>query len=161
MGISVKMTPGVDEIQRFLEKEVGKNVQRLIKSLQYVGEQVVNGIRDGSMSNWNDRTGNLRSSIGYIVSVDGVPQNISGFEQVDGPQREEGFNANQSRNYAQTLASLYPRGIALIVVAGMEYASYVEAMENKTVLAQGEIEARTLIEEMIRELNSRYSSDKD
>lgn len=155
------VTANIDfrQIRDQLEREVRRNIQRIIASLQYVGETVVNEIRTSHISDWNDRTGNLRSSVGYILSIDGQPLNMSGFERVDGPDREKSTEdgSESGRAYAQSLCSLYPKGIALIVVAGMEYAAYVEAMENKVVLAQGEIEARKLVSEMIQRLNSRYS----
>lgn len=155
------VTANIDfrQIRDQLEREVRRNIQRIIASLQYVGETVVNEIRTSHISDWNDRSGNLRSSVGYILSVDGQPINMSGFERVDGPDREKSTEdgSESGRAYAQSLCSLYPKGIALIVVAGMEYAAYVEAMENKVVLAQGEIEAWKLVSEMLQELNSRYS----
>ena len=157
MGVTANID--IRQIRDQLEREVRKNIHRVIASLQYVGETVVNEIRTSHISDWNDRTGNLRSSVGYILSVDGQPMNMSGFERVDGPDREKSTEdgSESGRAYAQSLCSLYPKGIALIVVAGMEYAAYVEAMENKVVLAQGEIEARKLVSEMLQELNSRYS----
>ena len=155
------MTSNIDikQIRDYLDKETRKNIQRVIASLQYVGETVVNEIRTSHISDWNDQTGNLRSSIGYILAVDGQPMNMSGFERVDGPDRDKTTKdgSESGKSYAQSLCSLYPKGIALIVVAGMEYAAYVEAMENKVVLAQGEMEARKMVAEMIQELNSRYS----
>ena len=155
------MTSDIDikQIRDYLDKETRKNIQRVIASLQYVGETVVNEIRTSHISDWNDQTGNLRSSIGYILAVDGQPLNMSGFEKVDGPDRDKTTEdgSESGKSYAQSLCSLYPKGIALIVVAGMEYAAYVEAMENKVVLAQGEIEARKRVNEMIQKLNSKYS----
>ena len=149
----------IKQIRDYLDKETRKNIQRVVASLQYVGETVVNEIRTSHISDWNDQTGNLRSSIGYILAVDGQPLNMSGFEKVDGPDRDKTTEdgSESGKSYAQSLCSLYPKGIALIVVAGMEYAAYVEAMENKVVLAQGEIEARKRVNEMIQKLNSKYS----
>lgn len=158
--MGIEMTTTMAEIRAFLEKEVKRNLHRVIASLQYVGETVVNEIRDSHISAWNDQTGNLRSSIGYIVSVDGEPVGASDFKKVVGPKADEEKDIDGSPEglaYAERLCKLYPKGIALIVVAGMEYASYVEAMENKVVLAQGEIEARVLVNEMIQELNNRYA----
>lgn len=158
MGIKIKMDIG--DIRNYLQKELQKSIHQVIASLQRVGEQVVNEIRTEHISDWEDQTGNLRSSIGYIISVDGEPYNMSGFEQIDGPdrgtERDPGYNQEDPKEYARSLCKLHPKGIALIVVAGMEYASYVEAMENKTVLAQGEIEARKLVNEMIGHLNQKW-----
>ena len=158
------------QIRDYLNREAQKHLQRTITLLQYVGETVVNDIRTSHISNWIDRTGNLRSSIGYIIAIDGKPIKLSSFERVFGPEEPRQLGkknesdgsdgTTQGKAYARELASLYPNGIALIVVAGMEYASYVEKRDNKTVLAQGEIEARRLVDQMIRELNSKTNSEK-
>ena len=154
------MTTPMNEIRAYLQREVQRNVQRVIATLQYIGEKVVNQIRTSDISEWTDQTGNLRSSIGYIVAVDGSPVGSSKFERVDGPKRDttEEDGSAMGRQYAESLCALYPKGIALIVVAGMEYASYVEAMENKVVLAQAEIEAQKMALDMIQKLNSRYGN---
>lgn len=155
MGIEVKMD--MRKIREYLNREAQRHLQRTITLLQYVGETVVNNIRTSHISNWTDQTGNLRSSIGYIISVDGQPIGMSDFSKVVGPKPSESAEdgTQAGKDYARQLASLYPKGIALIVVAGMEYASYVEKRDNKTVLAQGEVETRRLVEQMIRELNSK------
>ena len=158
MGIEARID--IREIRAYLEREVRKHEKRLVAMLQYVGQTVVNEIRTSHISNWDDQTGNLRSSTGYIVSVDGIPQVESAFEMVDGPDRAKTtVNGSQiGKNYAESLVPLFPRGIALIVVAGMSYASYVEKLKNKTVLAQGELEARKLVDKMIQELNAKLNS---
>lgn len=149
------------EIRDYLAREVEKYQARIIAMLQYVGETVVNRIRTSDISEWDDQTGNLRSSIGYIISLDGVPLKESNFERVDGPKRgttsDDGTQVGKS--FAESLTSLYPKGIALIVVAGMEYASYVERMENKTVLAQGELEAQRLVSQLIEKLNRAQTGE--
>lgn len=159
MGIKARFTP--QEIRDALQREVRKQERRIVSMLNYVGQTVVNEIRAGQISNWIDHTKNLRSSIGYVVCLDGVPQNMSAFEQM--PAAEIGNGETQSgsvegRQFIQSLVPLFPKGIALIVVAGMEYASYVEKLENKTVLAQGEIEAKKMVDKMIQELNEKLES---
>lgn len=159
MGVEVKVD--MNEIRAYLEREVRKHERRLVTMLHYVGQTVVNEIRTSHISNWDDKTGNLRSSIGYTVLLDGVPQATSAFERVDGPERgkkNEPDGSMEGKNYLQSLVPLFPKGIALIIVAGMEYASYVEKMQNKTVLAQGEIEAGKLIVSMIEQLNAKLST---
>ena len=155
------MTTPIEQIRAFLMKEAERNVQKVVAMLNYVGEQVVNQIRTSDISNWIDRTGNLRSSIGYIVTIDGEVVKTSSFEPVNGPDRtgEDADGSAEGRGYANRIAGLYSKGIALIVVAGMEYASYVEKLENKVVLAQGEIEAQKLVAQMIEKLNARKDND--
>ncbi len=160
MGITTNID--MREIRDYLNQEVQKNVHRVIASLQYVGETVVNEIRTSHISDWNDDTGNLRSSVGYIIALDGQPIGMSDFERVDGPNRDKTDvdGSQEGRYYAQGLCNLYPQGIALIIVAGMEYAAYVEAMKNKTVLAQGEIVAKSLVAEMITRLNKEFGGNE-
>lgn len=142
----------IKAIRDYLMKESEKHLHRVIAMLHEVGLDVVNQIRDSLISNWDDQTGNLRSSIGYIISLDGEPIEMSSFPRVDGPKRtpEDPNGSEMGKSYAQSLVSLYPKGIALIVVAGMEYAAYVEKKENKTVLAQAKLVAQQLVAEMIQ-----------
>lgn len=166
MGIEIKTTMDMREIRDYLNREAQRHLARTIEMLQNVGERVVNEIRTSHISDWNDQWGNLRSSVGYIIAMDGKPIAMSDFSKVLGPLLRDDANAvrNKSegsqagRQYARELVSLYPQGIALIVVAGMEYASYVENRDNKVVLAQGEIEAKTLIEQMIQKLNAKLGN---
>lgn len=153
MGVEVKMD--IREIRDYLMREAEKHQARVIAMLRYVGETVVNKIRASDISEWNDQTGNLRSSVGYIISIDGVPIETSPFPTVDGPKRADTSDDGSQigKSFAESLTALYTHGIALIVVAGMEYATYVERMENKTVLAQGELEAQRLVSELIEQLN--------
>jgi len=159
MGVGVKFD--FEETKSYLAREVEKHEQRLITMLDYIGQTVVNEIRTSHISNWEDQTGNLRSSIGYMILLDGVPQHASQFPRVDGPKREKTNvdGSAEGKNYMDSLIPLFPKGIALVIVAGMEYASYVEKMQNKTVLAQGEIEAETLIANMVAQLNARLNND--
>ena len=152
--MGVTMTPPLGDLKAEMLRQARLHTQRVIKSLQFIGEDIVNQIRDGKLSNWNDQTGNLRSSTGYIITVDGMVVSESSFPVV----REGGDGSSTGRSFAKALASLHPTGIALIVVAGMEYASYVEAMDNKAVIAGAEVQARTLVEKMLMELNQRYAN---
>ena len=150
MGIKVS---GIDEIIKQLKEETQKVIEEVATELSKIGEEVVKGIVNGETSSWNDQTGNLRSSVGYIVTKDGEVKDEGGFQSYAGATD----GSSRGKEFARSLIYLYPKGLALIIVAGMEYAAYVEAMENKTVLAQGELEAKRLIDEMMRKLNQQYS----
>lgn len=158
MGIDVKIN--MREIRDYMNREAQKNQARVIAILHNVGQDTVNKIRTKHISAWNDRTGNLRSSIGYIICIDGKPVEISPFEKVVGPEPQtpgEPSGDQEGRAYAKRLASLYPSGIALIVVAGMNYASYVEKRDNKVVLAQAELEAPAMVKRLLDKLNKKLS----
>ena len=100
------------------------------------GIYVVYSIRSGQMSNWNNDTGNLRSSIGWAVSRKGRIVRKSRFGVV--LNGSEG--AAKGSALVEKLASEYARyDYALFIVAGEEYAVYVEAVDNKVVLAGGQL----------------------
>ena len=117
----------------------------LIRRLAYIGEQVVNEGR--TRANFIDRTGNLRSSIGYVVVNDGEIVSESSFDPVKGG--EEG--ARTGKAFAERLAKEYDKDLVLIVVAGMNYAKYV-ANRGYDVIDSAELLAQKLVPEMLRQL---------
>lgn len=126
----------LNEIPKILADEI-------IRAFSYLGEQCNKRVRDRSgKESWYDQTGNLRSSIGYAIYDHGHKAIESAFEQVgEGTQ-----GAAEGRKAIDELASKYAQTYALVVVAGMSYAEYVEAKENKDVLASTELWARTKID---------------
>lgn len=96
------------------------------------GEYVTEKIRNGEMSEWIHHTYNLVSSIGYGVCIRGELVSMSDFEVVE--TGSEG--AMKGRALVNRLASEHTNAdFALFVVAGEEYAVFVEAIESKVVLS--------------------------
>lgn len=96
------------------------------------GEYVTEKIRNGEMSEWIHHTYNLVSSIGYGVCIRGELVSMSDFEVVE--TGSEG--AMKGRALVNRLASEHTNtDFALFVVAGEEYAVFVEAIESKVVLS--------------------------
>lgn len=95
---------------------------------------------------WIDHTGNLRSSIGFAVYEQGSKYMESAFSQVlsgtDGSLK--------GKKMINDLAKEYSRVYALVVVAGMEYAGEVEALESKDVLASTKIWATSIVEQRVK-----------
>lgn len=111
----------------------------MVRALAYLGEQCTIRVRDRSGSeSWFDQTGNLRSSIGYAVYEHGKSVIESAFDIVKNGSQ----GADKGRRMIQALASKYAETYALVVLAGMEYAEFVEAKDNKDVLASTELWAR-------------------
>lgn len=79
-----------------------------------------------SAAGFNDDTGNLRSSIGFILMYDGelVYQDFQ--LSAGGTDKSTGLALGTA--YAEKLGQDYKTGWAIITVAGMEYASWVEAL---------------------------------
>lgn len=117
-----------------------------INALKYVGLECVTEARKSGR--YTDQTGNLRSSIGYAILEDGKPVQKSGFERVKATAAEAQV---QSESLITRLAATYNRGLVLVVVAGMDYAAYVEA-RGYNVLNSAETLAKTLVPQMLKQL---------
>ncbi len=119
----------------------------VLTAFAFAGDYAVKGIRTREFSSWEDQSGNLRSSIGYAVVRKGQVVIMSGFDVVAGGSQGAAdgrrMTAELAREYSQ-----YP--YVLIVVAGMEYAVYVEAMENKVVLAGGQLWLENNVEGILK-----------
>lgn len=133
------------QIDAYIKERMNRLKQAIIYNLCAIGEKVRNeAIESGS---YKDRTKNLRSSVGYVVVVDGQVYKTGSFGKPDG--NSEGKNAGMS--YARSLAGKFPKGIVLIVVAGMRYASYVSA-KGYNVLDSSELLADQLVPKMLKQL---------
>lgn len=118
----------------------------IIRAFAYLGEECIIKIRDrAGEDSWFDQTGNLRSSIGYAIYAEGRKVIESAFQQVgNGTQ-----GASAGRKLIDELADKYSETYALVIVAGMDYAEYVEAMDGKDVLATTELWAKQKINDSL------------
>jgi len=114
--------------------------QRIIWTLAMAGEKFVNDAR--STRTYQDQTGNLRSSIGYIIARDGnvIQENIEG--------KAEG--TAQARKIANEVLRKNNKGFILIGFAGMEYAAAVEA-KGYDVITGSVPAAKALLKSKIKE----------
>lgn len=117
------------QVSKFLEQKEAEYEDKAIEILQYQGEQFVNAAR--SINTYTDRTGNLRSSIGYLILKDGeiISRNFQASKK--GSEKQKGLS--QGIAFANSIAAAYPRGFVLIGVAGMHYAAYVEARKYDVI----------------------------
>lgn len=136
-------------ISEFIGQQVERVTSALIYNLCAVGEQVLNQAR--STNSYKDQTGNLRSSIGYVVAVDGEVIQSSSFEVV----KDGADGSRDGKSYALDLVKQFPEGIVLIVVAGMNYASYVSA-KGYDVLDSSEVLADRLVPEILKQLGFNF-----
>lgn len=133
------------KIDAYIEARMNRLKRAIIYNLCVVGEKVRNEALDNG--SYTDRTKNLRSSVGYVVVVDGQVYKMSAFGKPDG--NNDGRSTGMS--YARSLAGKFPKGIVLIVVAGMRYASYVSA-KGYNVLDSSELLADQLVPKMLKQL---------
>lgn len=153
--MGIRMATPMSEVNAYLKAEA-ERIQRLtIRALAYLGEQCVRLARDRSPElSWIDRTGNLRSSIGYIITYNGNIVQYSGFQQVK--QGSEGTKTG--KDFATEMAKQFSNEYVLVVVAGMNYAEYVEAKDNKDVLATPELFANKELPKMFERLKKQIAS---
>ena len=126
--------------------------EEVTRSLSYLGEQCVKYARDRSPDDsWYDQTGNLRSSVGYAIYEMGKMKIESDFPIV----RQGAEGAEEGRKMLDNLAKLYSDTYALVVVAAMNYAEYVESRDSKDVLASAELMAQSKINEYLARTKNR------
>lgn len=130
-------------------QQIKQGVERLekavVNTLCYAGEMCLNAVR--GTNSYKDQTGNLRSSLGYIVVSNGKVVMTSSFNTV----KNGSEGAANGRKYAKELVSQFPDATALIVVAGMNYAQYVAA-KGYDVLDSGELLAEKLVPRLLKQL---------
>ena len=135
----------MSEVEAYLDEQIERIEQLIIYNLSYVGDQCLTEARN--TNSYKDQTGNLRSSIGYTIVKDGRVIRQSDFAVV----RKGSEGKSEGEQFARSLASKFPEGIVLIVVAGMNYASYVSA-KGYNVLDSAELLADRLVPSILKQL---------
>lgn len=140
MGIAPKFGSGLiaAQVQAF-EKRLE---QAAIFQMQYLGEELVKYAK--AMRSYKDRTGNLTNSMGYAVAK-GTEILYFGGPQQSGPGNDAALRM------AKKMLEPYPNRISLIIVAGMNYAAYVEA-KGYNVILPAELKAKTEFPQTMQKL---------
>lgn len=125
MGLKANFTRA--DIDRMIREKLERIETAVLLRLQRIGEQFITDARTNG--NYTDRTGNLRSSIGYLVLKNGEQYADGGFQQIKGGIEGKA----KGMSILREAATRFPKGYVLIVIAGMEYAAAVEA-KGKDVL---------------------------
>lgn len=98
---------------------------------------------------YKDQTSNLKSSIGGVLLKNGKPIKYEGFSG----KGQEGTKTGKV--YINELIQNYQTGYAILIVAGMNYAAYVEDIYNKNVLKKTELKMRSELPILISKLKQR------
>lgn len=146
----IKLVTPQSEIDAYIDQSIDKALEVIVNTFLYVGESCIREARDNG--SYMDQTGNLRSSIGYVVVVDGqiVRKNVVDLVKngTEGTKEAEAF--------LERIASEHSTGICLIVVAGMNYASYVEG-RGYNVLTSAELLAERLVPQLLEQIGFKVS----
>ena len=144
---------GFDSIRRNAGGTTASQDEIVERRLRYLGEEMCNHARtvtpNQETGGYNDHTKNLRSSIGYAICHNGEIVTDGGFQSVGGTSGVQAAKDALSRYIEE--ADIPVVGWALVMVAGMEYATYVEA-KGYNVLELTERELQGKIAELKKEL---------
>lgn len=145
--MGIKMTTPMQALNAQVSQSVEAIKFALVYKMEEIGQRVVNEARSYNGKQYLDQTNNLRSSIGYIIVVDGQVQSRSDFTPCgNGTQGDGAQGSADGAHYASQLASQIPQGVALIVVAGMDYAEHLHnkgynVLTSAEILAEQEMKA--------------------
>lgn len=139
-----------DDVRKRFDAFLNEIEKKQIARLQRLGEMCL--VEARTNKGYMMQTGALLSSTGYEVFVDGVAIH-SQFDAASGAESnaaETGIKTGQS--IAESIGK-GTKGIALVVVAGMNYAAYVEA-KGYNVLSSAEHLAERELPRMLEKLIS-------
>lgn len=165
MGISVKGR--AEDLKARFEAFAMAIEKEKVELLDEVGEHAVAYARGDHPQNWEDQTGNLRSSLGYAIYQDGNPlvESFGGVGALSGglvtPQSTQGAGAigqDEGKRLAKAVASSRG-GLTLVVTAGMHYALYVEAKGFDVLTGAkltAERKAKAEMQRLVRDLQEAW-----
>jgi len=136
------------DVERWTERFTNRAEEKMLQALIYTGEYFVKLARENGA--YTDITGNLRSSIGYVVVRDGevIEDNFKLSEK--GSDKTSGMA--KSRRLAHELALTHNKGLVLIGLAGMDYAVHVEQIKGKDVISSSEKAAEKMLRGLLKKV---------
>ena len=145
MGIKLQ---NKKQIKAYLNEFSRRVEAALIFQLEVLVTELVNHAKESA--EYIDQTANLKSSIGGVVLKNGRSITYKGFEgSTEGTQ--------EGNDFIKSLIGSIGSGYAILVVAGMEYAAYVEDVHNLNVLKKTElkmgVELPKAIDRLILKIN--------
>jgi len=136
MGIKAKFDKNY--VRKEIAAQMAKIEGSILQILAFVGEDFVSKARQAlsidaglfKKGDYTDRTANLRGSIGYFILKNGriVKRGLEG--------------TSEGKSAALSMLSdvkKVEKGFQLVGVAGMDYASHVEAMGYNVITSQAEV----------------------
>lgn len=137
------------DVRNFIRKKI-EVIESVVKDqLIDAAEQFVADAR--SVNTYKDRTSNLRGSIGYVLLKDGNDV----FGNFEGAQ----IGQQKARQLTSQIKSEHPKGYVLIVVAGMDYALYVES-KGYDVITGSSQEAEDNLQQQFNRLKQQLKKVK-
>lgn len=152
-GVIVSKTD-MRKLRSGLQAKMKDIADLIIQQLSRIGEECVSIAREPHVNDYNDITGNLRSSIGYVILYDGKPVQYGASKIYAGSKGKGEAGPPAAEALLQSLQAKFPWGIVLIVCAGMNYAAYVENIRHKDVLTTSELKMESLARKLLNGLTA-------
>jgi hypothetical protein len=130
MKIKIKPKFSKQQLAQMVAIKRERVLSAILLRMEQVGETFVNNARNNG--SYTDRTGNLRSSVGYVILFNGLQLFDGGFVEVL-PTGETGVR--KGLDFIAEVAAKYPAGLVLVCVAGMHYAAAVESKGYEVITA--------------------------
>lgn len=152
MAIKPKFTRA--DVQKRLDAFLAMVKKEQIERMQRLGEMCLIEARNNK--GYMMQTGALLSSTGYMIFVDGVALH-SQFDAASGAESNAAQNGIKAGQALAEKVGKNTKGVALVVVAGMNYAAYVEA-KGYNVLSSAEHLAQRELPRMLEKLISNIKA---
>jgi hypothetical protein len=133
------------DLDKMFAIRINRIEDAVLSRLTFIGETFVNSAREKGA--YSDQTGNLRSSIGFIVLKNGKVINENFQLAEKGTDKTKGLNSGKA--YIKKLKEKFKKGYVLICVAGMDYAAAVES-KGKDVITGSSIEAEQELDKLFK-----------
>lgn len=151
--MALKATFPDDIIKKASERGIAMIEESIVEKLSIIGEHGVNFARNQERDGaWKDDSGNLRSSIGYVIFRYGQSLFDFGFEGAgpEGPARGKALAMQVGLQYRDSW-------FVLVIVAGMAYAVDVES-RGRDVLSGASLQAEKSITQALEQLTKNLRS---
>lgn len=121
---------GKSNFSEWADAKMQANRMALKTILINAGNNAIRVMRSPERTRYTDRTNNLRSSTGFVVTEGSNIVVSSGFKpEGTGKEGDGKLGSQEGEHYADELKQIINKGkFSLILVAGMNYAEYVEDM---------------------------------
>ncbi len=144
------MTPAeIEQVQKEMYDEVDRQTLEQFKLVLAEALKIQRAKMriDGG---YNDQTGQLRSATGGIIYRDGKVLHEDFELSPYGTDKAPGMKEGREKAFAELRES---RGWGITIVAGMEYASWVQSRHSLSVLIDAELEINKSLEEAFNRIS--------
>ncbi len=114
------------EIARWLDDFIDETMMETAAIASKIGEDALTIAREEHI--YKAQSGNLQSSCGFTVTINGMPLTQTDFSPAPGKNNPDGATGSKAGKayMEECLQQKLDKGVSLIMVAGMDYAGYVE-----------------------------------